>query len=86
VRAVSAGGDAQGHASLTARHAERDWRGHGMSTDIVEATAQAALAIVNRIDRQSAQGRSGAPIEACGHGRPPLDPRAQGSAPKEHRA
>ena len=86
VRAVSAGGDAQGHASLTARHAERDWRGHGMSTDIVEATAQAALAIVNRIDRQSAQGRSGAPIEASGHARPPFDPRAQGSAQKEHRA
>jgi 2-isopropylmalate synthase len=57
-----------------------------MSTDIVEATAQAALAIVNRIDRQSAQGRSGAPIEASGHARPSFDPRAQGSAQKEHRA
>lgn len=55
VRAVSEGGDAQGHARLTARHDQRDWRGHGVSTDIVEATAQAALAIVNRIARQSAQ-------------------------------
>ena len=27
VRAVSEGGDAQGQAQLTARHAERDWRG-----------------------------------------------------------
>ena len=53
VRAVSAGGDAQGQAQLTARHGKRDWRGHGMSTDIVEATAQAALAIVNRIERQA---------------------------------
>ena len=52
VRAVSEGGDAQGHAQLTARHAAREWRGHGVSTDIVEATAQAALAIVNRIERQ----------------------------------
>ena len=53
VRAVSEGGDAQGQAQLTARHAERDWRGHGVSTDIVEATALAALAIVNRIERQT---------------------------------
>ncbi|HEX3914771.1 MAG TPA: 2-isopropylmalate synthase [Steroidobacteraceae bacterium] len=52
VRAVSEGGDAQGQAQLTARHAAREWRGHGVSTDIVEATAQAALAIVNRIERQ----------------------------------
>lgn len=53
VRAVSEGGDAQGQAQLTARHAKRDWRGHGVSTDIVEATALAALAIVNRIERQT---------------------------------
>ena len=53
VRAVSEGGDAQGQARLTARHQQRDWRGHGVSTDIVEATAQAALAIVNRIERQT---------------------------------
>lgn len=53
VRAVSEGGDAQGQARLTAHHAQRDWRGHGVSTDIVEATALAALAIVNRIARQA---------------------------------
>jgi len=52
VRAVSEGGDAQGQAQLTARHAAREWRGHGVSTDIVEATALAALTIVNRIERQ----------------------------------
>jgi 2-isopropylmalate synthase len=53
VRAVGEGGDAQGHARLTARHHQRDWRGHGVSTDIVEATALAALDIVNRIARQT---------------------------------
>ena len=53
VRAVSEGGDAQGQAQLTARQGERDFRGHGISTDIVEATALAALAIVNRIERQN---------------------------------
>jgi 2-isopropylmalate synthase len=53
VRSVSEGGDAQGQAQLTVRHNERDWRGHGVSTDIVEATALAALDIVNRIERQT---------------------------------
>ena len=52
VRGVGEGGDAQGHAHLTARHAGRPWHGHAVSTDIVEATAIAALAIVNRIERQ----------------------------------
>ena len=55
VRAISEGGDAQGHAQLTARHAERDWIGNSVSTDIIEATAHAALAIVNRIDRQGGE-------------------------------
>lgn len=54
VRAVSEGGDAQGQARLVAHHAGRQWNGAGVSTDIVEATAQAALAIVNRIERQAA--------------------------------
>jgi 2-isopropylmalate synthase len=53
VRAVSEGGDAQGQARLVARHAGREWNGDGVSTDIVEATAQAALAIVNRIERHA---------------------------------
>ncbi|MBX3701713.1 MAG: 2-isopropylmalate synthase [Dokdonella sp.] len=62
VRAVGAGGDAQGQAHLLARHGQREWRGHGVSTDIVEATAQAALAIVNRIARQ--QAAAPAPLAA----------------------
>ncbi len=53
VDAMSEGGSAHGHAQLSARHAARDWRGDGVSTDIVEATALAALAIVNRIERQA---------------------------------
>ncbi|HET7301280.1 MAG TPA: 2-isopropylmalate synthase [Oleiagrimonas sp.] len=51
VDAVSQGGDAQGRAVLDVRHADRRWRGHGFSTDIVEAAAQAALDVVNRIAR-----------------------------------
>ncbi|RDS79013.1 2-isopropylmalate synthase [Dyella monticola] len=60
VRAISEGGDAQGHAQLSARHAKRDWHGSSVSTDIIEATAHAALAIVNRIERH-AHERSDAP-------------------------
>jgi len=61
VRAVSEGGDAQGQAQLTARHAARNWRGNGVSTDIVEATALAALSIVNRIERQAAPSAAAQP-------------------------
>ena len=68
VRAVSEGGDAQGQARLVARHAGRDWNGAGVSTDIVEATAQAALAIVNRIERQAASNPTdAAPVHARAH-------------------
>jgi 2-isopropylmalate synthase len=53
VRGVGEGGDAQGQAQLTARNQDREWRGQAVSTDIVEATALAALVIVNRIERQA---------------------------------
>lgn len=53
VNGVGEGGDAQGQAHLTASHDGRTWRGHAVSTDIVEAAAQSALAIVNRIERHS---------------------------------
>lgn len=51
IRALSEGGDAQGQASLGVRHAGRELRGRGVSTDIVEAVALAALEIANRIER-----------------------------------
>jgi 2-isopropylmalate synthase len=60
VQAVGEGGDAQGEARLAARHADRDWNGHGVSTDIVEAAAQAALAIVNRIEQNAPAAQPGA--------------------------
>lgn len=51
IRALSEGGDAQGQATLGVRHAGRELRGRGVSTDIVEAAALAALEIVNRLER-----------------------------------
>lgn len=54
VRSLSLGGDAQGQATLIVDHAGREVRGNGVSTDIVEAAALAALEVVNRIERLSA--------------------------------
>ncbi|HET7268368.1 MAG TPA: 2-isopropylmalate synthase [Oleiagrimonas sp.] len=51
VDAVSEGGDAQGRVSINVRYEGRQWRGHGFSTDIVEASAQAALDVLNRVAR-----------------------------------
>jgi len=53
VRSLSLGGDAQGQATLIVQHEGREVRGNGISTDIVEAAALAALEVVNRIERMS---------------------------------
>jgi 2-isopropylmalate synthase len=53
VRSLSFGADAQGRATLAVRYAGRELRGRGTSTDIVEATALAALEVINRIERLS---------------------------------
>jgi 2-isopropylmalate synthase len=72
VRSLSLGGDAQGQATLTVEHQGREVRGNGVSTDIVEAAALAALEVVNRIERLSptASGVRPAPTSA----RPPASP------------
>ncbi len=49
VRSVSVGEDAQGEARIEAEHLGRIVRGHGVSTDIMEASAQAFLQVINRI-------------------------------------
>jgi len=51
VRSLSFGADAQGRATLMVRQDGRELRGRGVSTDIVEATALAALEVINRIER-----------------------------------
>ncbi|MDA3915070.1 2-isopropylmalate synthase [Oleiagrimonas sp.] len=53
IRAVSEGGDAQGQAVIEVNHTNRQWHGHGYSTDIVEAAALAALDVANAIARES---------------------------------
>lgn len=51
IHSLSNGGDAQGQASIIVDYQGREVRGNGVSTDIVEAAALAALEVVNRIER-----------------------------------
>ncbi len=48
MRSISLGEDAQGEASLRANCGGAEYNGHGLSTDIVAACAEALLEIVNR--------------------------------------
>jgi 2-isopropylmalate synthase len=49
LRALTGGKDAQGEVTIEVEHAGRLFRARGLSTDIVEASARAYLAAINRI-------------------------------------
>src|SRR5438874_2324034 len=49
IASVSAGEDAQGEVIVVVEHEGRTYRGRGLSTDIVLASAEAYLEVVNRI-------------------------------------
>jgi 2-isopropylmalate synthase len=49
IRAVTRGKEAQGEAQIEIEHSGRPLRGRGLSTDILEASALAYLAAVNRL-------------------------------------
>ena len=55
MRSISLGEDAQGEASMRATVDGVEFSGHGLSTDIVAACAEALLEIINRATRSSAQ-------------------------------
>jgi 2-isopropylmalate synthase len=58
VRGVTEGDDAQGEVTVTVEYNEQSFRGHAVSTDIVESAALAYLEVINRIiRRQNAEGR-----------------------------
>jgi len=50
VQSVSVGEDAQGEATILIDHLGRTFRGHGVSTDTIEASIIAILNAVNRIE------------------------------------
>ncbi len=60
MRSISLGEDAQGEASIRASCDGVEYGGHGLSTDIVAACAEALLEIVNRAARQQSQPKSSA--------------------------
>ena len=68
---VSEGEDAQGEVAISVEHEGRTYRGRGLSTDIVLASAEAYLEVVNRIaagrmQRRSAQPGAAEPEVICG--------------------
>jgi 2-isopropylmalate synthase len=67
VASVSAGEDAQGEVSVVVEYEGRTYRGRGLNTDIVLASAEAYLEVVNRITAGRLQ-RAGAaaPEVVCG--------------------
>ena len=51
IHSVSVGEDAQGEVTVTVSYEGQDYRGHGISTDIIESGALAYLEVINRIER-----------------------------------
>ena len=52
VRGVTVGDDAQGEVTVTVEYNQQSFRGHAVSTDIVESAAFAYLEVINRIVRR----------------------------------
>jgi 2-isopropylmalate synthase len=63
VRSVTLGEDAQGEANLEAELDGKTYRGRGVSTDILEASALAFLQVINRIAMRRAARESTAPAK-----------------------
>jgi 2-isopropylmalate synthase len=57
MRSISLGEDAQGEANMRATVDGVEYNGHGLSTDIVAACAEALLEIINRATRNAAAQR-----------------------------
>jgi 2-isopropylmalate synthase len=59
VQGVTTGDDAQGEVIVTVEYNRQSYRGHGVSTDIVESAALAYLEVINRVlRRQQAENRA----------------------------
>lgn len=52
VRNVTVGEDAQGDVTVNVEYEGREYRGHGLSTDVIQASATAFLQTINRILRR----------------------------------
>jgi len=56
IHSATVGEDAQGEATVTVEYNGQSYRGHGTSTDIVEAACRAYLEVINRILRRRQLG------------------------------
>ena len=61
LRAITSGKDAQGEVTIEVEHEGKTFRARGVSTDIVEASARAYLAAVNRASLNAQPGRTTPP-------------------------
>jgi 2-isopropylmalate synthase len=67
IASVTAGEDAQGEVNVSVEHEGRTYRGRGLNTDIVMASAEAYLEVVNRIAAgRLARAAPPAPEVVCG--------------------
>ena len=60
VSSATIGGDAQGEVSVEVEHGERTYRGQGVSTDIILASARAYLEVINRVASNGKSTRASA--------------------------
>jgi 2-isopropylmalate synthase len=61
LHSATSGEDAQAEASVVVSHDGETFRGHGTSTDIVEAGGRAYLEVINRILRRRERGPAARP-------------------------
>jgi len=64
LHSATVGDDAQGEATVTVEYNDQSYRGHGASTDIVEAASRAYLEVTNRILRRRDRGLDDAPDDS----------------------
>jgi 2-isopropylmalate synthase len=62
LHSATIGDDAQGEATVTVEYDGHSYRGHGASTDIVEAACRAYLEVINRILRRRELGLEDQPV------------------------
>ena len=62
LHSATIGEDAQGEATVTVEYNDQSYRGHGTSTDIVEAGSRAYLEVINRILRRRELGLGDDPV------------------------
>ena len=80
-RAVTGGKDAQGEATVQVNHHGRQVRGRGVSTDVIEAAANAYVAAINRIKTAEARQVAATTMGDGSDDEGSVDPDAKAESP-----